>query len=344
MPRICRVPVIAPAILARTAAFCYSDVQFDPICPDVAAPGRVRNFMRSVHFRVDIVSRGKKQSLAAAAAYNAGRRLTDERSGRTHDHSRREDVLVSEVLGPAGMPARLGDLATLVNAIERAEQHPRAQLARSLNFALPAELSLAQNRQLVRDFVREQFTGKGYAAHVAIHRAPAAGDPRNIHAHVIASLRRVERHGFVPTKPEQQEMYRSRRAYVEGLRASWAGHVNRHLERAGQAQRVDHRSYLRQGLDWVAEQHQGPVRMAIKRRLIEAGAWIRKRGRRFLAGDEAETDRPSRAHAAVKAMAQAVTYRGCFAEVAAQRYAQTLSAGEDERPAQKQKQRMRLKS
>ena len=69
---------------------------------------------------------------------------------------------------------------------------------------------LATQQPLMQDFVREQFQRKGYAAHFAIHPPDRDGDDRNIHAHVLVTLRKIDEHGFARTKAEQQERYRNR--------------------------------------------------------------------------------------------------------------------------------------
>jgi MobA/MobL family len=91
----------------------------------------------------------------------------------------------------------------------------------------------------MQDFVREQFQRKGYAAHFAIHPPDRDGDERNIHAHVLVTLRKIDEHGFARTKAEQQERYRNRGAYVEGLRDAWEKLANRHLERNGYDARIE---------------------------------------------------------------------------------------------------------
>jgi hypothetical protein len=45
---------------------------------------------------------------------------------------------------------------------------------------------------------------------------------------------------------------------VDTWRESWAGFVNKFLEKAGLDIRIDHRSYRRQGLDNIPTKHTGP--------------------------------------------------------------------------------------
>jgi hypothetical protein len=52
------------------------------------------------HFHVGNHSRGKGHSAVSGAAYRAGEKLLDQRTGLTHNYSRREDVLYSAILAP----------------------------------------------------------------------------------------------------------------------------------------------------------------------------------------------------------------------------------------------------
>src|SRR5581483_12084055 len=100
-------------------------------------------------FRLQInpVTRSTGRTATAAAAYRAGERIRDERTGALYNHSRREDVLHKEIF----LPARLDrpdagmewarDRSTLWNAAEKAEQRSDSRVAREYQVALPPELS-----------------------------------------------------------------------------------------------------------------------------------------------------------------------------------------------------------
>jgi MobA/MobL family len=222
--------------------------------------------MASYHLSVHAnVSRGKGQSLVRSAAYNDRARLTDERTGEVWDYRHLGNALASGLYAPKGAPEWARDLGQLVNEVERFERRSDAQLAMNLDIALPHEQTLEQNRRLMQDFVREQFQRQGYAAHFAIHPPDRDGDQRNIHAHVLVTLRKIDEHGFARTKSEQQERYRNRGAYVEGLRDSWEQLANRHLERNGYDARIDRRSLAEQGIEREPQQHRGPAVTALER-------------------------------------------------------------------------------
>jgi hypothetical protein len=66
---------------------------------------------------------------------------------------------------------------------------------------------------------------------------------------------------------------------AEEWRAQWAGKINHALERAGFEERVDHRSYERQGIERVPMQHEGYQIQAIERR---AEREARQQGREYV--------------------------------------------------------------
>ncbi|RZM20428.1 MAG: hypothetical protein EOP67_54230, partial [Sphingomonas sp.] len=88
--------------------------------------------------------------------------------------------------------------------------------------------------------------------HRADHQQdPAAhdyGDDRNHHAHVMSTTRIVDADGL-GAKTRQLDVRSSASIEVEEIRASWAAQINDALELAQVAERVDHRSYARQGVE-----------------------------------------------------------------------------------------------
>jgi ATP-dependent exoDNAse (exonuclease V) alpha subunit len=215
----------------------------------------------------DNLSRSKGQSAIARAAYNAREELTNERTGDIHDYRRNhtEPLLFSGIYTPANAPEWAHDRAQLWNHVERAEGRKDSQLARPIQIDLPHELTNEQRRFLVQDFVRENFTRKGYVVDIAIHGPHRDGDQRNYHAHLLIPLRVMDENGFAKTKKQEQEIYKTRSNYVENLREKWANITNRHLERYGHKARIDHRSLADQGIDREPTQHLGPYATQLER-------------------------------------------------------------------------------
>lgn len=221
--------------------------------------------MAIFHLAAKVVSRKAGQSVVAKAAYNAREELTEERTGEVKDYTRAEGLLFSGLYAPANAPEWAKDRAQLWNAADRAEKRKDAQLARVYDIALPHELTNEQRRFLVQDFVRDNFTRKGYAADVALHAPDREGDERNYHAHILVSDRKLTANGFATTKKERQQSKAEMKAELEGLRESWERTANRHLERHGHEARIDHRSLKDQGIDREATEHLGPYATQLER-------------------------------------------------------------------------------
>ncbi len=80
----------------------------------------------------------------AEAAYRAGEKITDERTGLVYDYRKKGGVDATALLVPEQAPAELRDRATLWNAVERIEKRKDAQLAREIDVALPRELNTTE--------------------------------------------------------------------------------------------------------------------------------------------------------------------------------------------------------
>jgi hypothetical protein len=84
----------------------------------------------------EIISRSDAKSVVAAAAYRAGKKLLDERTGDIKDNSRRGGVLNTLILAPENAPQRMLDRQSLWNQVEhredRSTRHHEAQLTRDI--------------------------------------------------------------------------------------------------------------------------------------------------------------------------------------------------------------------
>src|SRR5688572_12973873 len=75
------------------------------------------------------------------------------------DYRRKGGVLHSEIVTPGGL--RVPGRARLWNEVERRERRRDAQLAREIEIALPAGLTLDQQLELTRAWVRSQLVARG---------------------------------------------------------------------------------------------------------------------------------------------------------------------------------------
>jgi len=194
------------------------------------------------HLHAKIIGRATGQSAIAAAAYRSGEVIEDVRTGERHKHGRAERVAHTEIIAPADAPEWARNRAEFWNQVEAREKRRDAQLAREFEVALPRELELEQQIELLRSFVASELTPHGIVADVAIHRDKKN---RNPHAHIMSSQRALFADGWAPLKLREFED----RSMMERWRKSWADHTNAALERAGIAERVDHRSHADRGLE-----------------------------------------------------------------------------------------------
>ena len=99
-------------------------------------------------------------------------------------------MIASEIMLPPHAPEIYLDRATLWNAVESCEKHPKAQLAYSFDIAMQNELTLEENMELARKFVQEQFVAKGMIADLAFHNPEKEdGGIPNPHFHVMTTMR-----------------------------------------------------------------------------------------------------------------------------------------------------------
>ena len=228
------------------------------------------------HCSIKIVSRGKGKSAVAAAAYRSGEKLTNEWDGLTHDYTKKGGVVHSEILLPAHAPPAFSDRSTLWNSVELSEKSNNAQLAREVEIALPVELSREEQTRLVREYCSSQFVSKGMIADFNLHDT-GGGNP---HAHILLTMRPLDEKGaWLPKSKKEYVLdengekirlpsgrYKTRkvdlvdwnnRENAEVWRRAWADLANEYLAQNNRPERIDHRSYERQGIDQLPTVHVG---------------------------------------------------------------------------------------
>ena len=228
------------------------------------------------HCNIGIVSRGKGKSAVAAAAYRSGEKITNEWDGMTHDYTRKRGVVHTEILLPPHAPPSFSDRATLWNSVELYEKTGNAQLAREIDAALPIELSRKEQIRLVREYCSSQFVSKGMCVDFAIHDT----DSGNPHCHIMLTMRPLDERGAWAAKSKKEYdldengerirlpsgRYKTHKVDLTGWndkgnallwRKAWADISNAHLERAGSAERIDHRSNAERGIDEIPTVHMG---------------------------------------------------------------------------------------
>ena len=241
--------------------------------------------MAIYHCSIKIIKRSQGRSAVAAAAYRSGQKLTNEWDGITHDYTKKGGVVHSEILLPTHAPPEFSDRSALWNSVEKAEKNSNAQLAREIEIALPAELDRQSQIRLVRKYVKDVFVSVGMCADFSIHDK-SDGNP---HAHIMLTLRPLNERGEWEAKCRKKYDldargqrirlpgggFKNHRVNItdwndpgkaEEWRTQWARYANTMLEFRNLPQRVDHRSYIRQGVQRIPTVHMGVAATQIERR------------------------------------------------------------------------------
>ncbi len=265
--------------------------------------------MASYHLSVKTIKRSEGRSATAAAAYRAGERIECLREGRLHDYTAKQGIEETFIVAPDDAPAWAQDRAALWNAAEERETRRNSVTAREWELALPSEISAEARAEITHAFAEELVDRYGVAVDVAIHAPNREGDQRNHHAHVLTTTRRLEPDGL-GAKTRVLDAAKTGGVEIEQMRGVWADLQNRALERAGELERVDHRSLetqredsLVQGDELTAEELDrdpevklGPVANAMERREMRDAL---REGREYLP----VTERGAVVHAARQARA-----------------------------------------
>ena len=204
--------------------------------------------MAIYHFSATVIKRSEGRSATAAAAYRSAERIRDEKSGEVYDYTRKQSVDHTEILVPDHAPDWTQDRHQLWNEVERVEKRKDAQLCREINMALPRELDLENNQQLIRGFVQEQFVDQGMVADIALHDM----NSDNPHAHVMLTLRNLDENGFGKKNRDWNQT-----ETLETWREKWSEHTNRALAQQQIDETVDHRTLKDQGSQRVPQIHLG---------------------------------------------------------------------------------------
>ena len=266
--------------------------------------------MAIFHCQIKIISRGKGKTSTAAAAYRSGTKIVDDELGETYNYTRKGGVAFSEIILCANAPSTYSDRQTLWNEVQKIEKQKNAQLCREVEVALPIEFSRDEQVEVVREYIKKNFTDKGMIADWSLHDK-SDGNP---HAHILLTMRPLKQNGewgakrkdsyalddngnripvIDPKTGKQKIGARGRKMWerisiqstdwndqtkAEEWRKSWADICNKHLK--GQAH-IDHRSYARQGKEQLPMLHESYAARKIVKRggysyIIEYNEQVRK--------------------------------------------------------------------
>lgn len=225
----------------------------------------------------------------AAAANQSGEKLFSEYDGQWKSGDHLERIVHKDILLPPNAPRAYANRQTLWNAVDAAETKDNAQTARRFIITLPKELSIEDNIDLIRNYCQTQFVDKGMIVDLAVHFD--GSDPPNPHAHILCTMRSMDEQGHWNDKTKTAYALDENRnriigkngkwkrirvdtvdwndqKYCEIWRHEWETQQNAALEQAGREERVDMRSFKRQGIETAPQVHLGPAAFALEKKGI----------------------------------------------------------------------------
>lgn len=248
--------------------------------------------IKSLHTHVDIVARSKGASVIAKAAYNARDKLQDEYYGKTHDYSKKTDLVFSKIFLPEHVPKEFSNREYLWNEVEKIEKSKNSQLARNLLFELPRELNEQERIKLISEFIEENFTSKGMIADCSIHNPMASDHEEQPHAHILLTLREMDSEGKWKPKCRKEYIldengekiklksgnYKSRKVNLNAWnepdkakewRENFSKKANEYLARNNIDKRIDPRTFEEQGREELPQIHLGTSSYQMEKKGIQ---------------------------------------------------------------------------
>ena len=251
--------------------------------------------MAIYHCSISNVSRAKGSSSCATLSYISAEKIEEERTAQIYSYGRGERVLEVGTIIPEYAPQEFENPSVLFNSIENYEKAENARTAKKIEVALPRELDLDTQKEIVESYIRENLTKEGYCATYAIHNDNENNNP---HAHILVANRQINEKGewsskrkmeyaldekgeriprldengqqktdkngrkqWVRINAEQNPL--DKKEFLAKLREEWAIECNKHLE---PEQQIDHRSYVEQGIDQIPTIHEGYASREIEAR------------------------------------------------------------------------------
>lgn len=232
--------------------------------------------MAIFHMNFSNISAGKGRSAVASASYRSGEKLYSEMEGKSYFYAR-DMMPESFILAPEHAPLWANDREKLWNEVEAKDRKVNSRYAKEFNVALPVELSVQEQKELLIAYVQENFVNAGMVADIAIHR----DHPENPHAHVMLTNRPFNEDGTWGIKSKKEYILdeyshktytgtskypKSRKIWlvdwdkkgkVAAWRKAWAKSVNRVFEQKNMPDRISEKTLEEQGIDSAATQHVG---------------------------------------------------------------------------------------
>jgi hypothetical protein len=243
------------------------------------------NQVSTFYFSASIISRGKNQSAVASASYRSGESLYSELDMETKSYGKRTVQPDTFILAPSHAPEWVYNRERLWNEVEYHESKINSQLSREVKLALPVELNHDTQRQMLEEYVQENFVDRGMVADVSIHRDVE----HNPHAHIMLTVRpfnengewgskqkreyRLDENGeFILNKNGKKKPFKveltdwDKKETLLEWRKNLAEKINQYYVEHGIKESVSHESYEQQGLDKIPKHRLEKTEFQIEKR------------------------------------------------------------------------------
>lgn len=206
----------------------------------------IYHFTTKVHGRAD----NPKLHALRALAYRAAQVIHLPEIGRRFNYwYKKKEVVATETMVPKTAPNWMTGAMELWGRVEEKETRDDAQIFREIEAALPIELSLEQQIDIVKCFIDQEVNEEGMCATYAIHHKP--GNP---HVHMMLTMRELTPDGQFGKKNRAW----NNRAFLQRWRDAWEKHVNDALAAAGFDARISAKAYKDTNPDLKPTVHLGP--------------------------------------------------------------------------------------
>ena len=208
------------------------------------------------------VGRGDKgRTACGSSAYRACDKVIDN-AGNRHDFSRKSGYVTGGILLPAGAPAELMDRQTLWQRHDQKETRKDAQIFREVEVSLHNSLSYDAAAG-VCIAIGQKLADMGMCVQWDIHDKTNKKGERNLHAHLMLSMRELLPDGTFGKKNRSWNMYNGGMNLADELRPFAAALMNAELDKIGVTDRVEYKSFVDRGIDRIPTVHVGVTGYAL---------------------------------------------------------------------------------
>lgn len=199
-----------------------------------------------------MVCRSKGKNAVTKAAYNGARTLVNETTNKKSSYPQKKtQVAFSKIIAPPNSPNWVYDPQRLWNEVEKFEKRKDSQVARELIIALPKELSLKKQIELIEEYVQTYLVSKGMTADINLHNI--GKNPHNPHVHILLPTRQI----LTNEKFGKKEREWNKKSSLQSWRIGWEEICNRFLDKMQIKTKVTHRSYAARNISLLPTLHVG---------------------------------------------------------------------------------------